>query len=229
MHQASTAQHVLTCCYQDVRCVPACLDATRGRLSTRHQHLLTTHEALTSSEHCTCYCDCSTLQERLAIYEKKVMKALTANDLARSKPGTSLNIAAANRFIDAAIPDLSAEQKQQLRNLSQPAVSKAAVSSNRSQKQQKQEQQQQQLQDCHVSSEQLAAEDLNEERTQRAGNGSEYSHPAASGAPVAVSVQQHGTEAGGRIARDKKQGKRKAPSAVDDAGAFLLEVMRNLE
>lgn len=57
------------------------------------------------------------LQERLAAYEKKVKKAVTADDLARHRPGTSLNIAAANRFIDAAIPDLTAEQKQAIRNL----------------------------------------------------------------------------------------------------------------
>lgn len=56
-------------------------------------------------------------QERLAAYEKKVKKAITADDLARHRPGTSLNIAAANRFIDAAIPDLTQEQKQAIRNL----------------------------------------------------------------------------------------------------------------
>jgi hypothetical protein len=38
-------------------------------------------------------------QERLAKYEAKVRDAVAADDLARTKPGASLNIDAANRWV----------------------------------------------------------------------------------------------------------------------------------
>jgi hypothetical protein len=38
-------------------------------------------------------------QERLAKYEAKVRDAIAADDLARTKPGASLNIDAANRWM----------------------------------------------------------------------------------------------------------------------------------
>lgn len=55
------------------------------------------------------------LQERLATYEQRVRKAITADELARTRPGASLDIAAVNRFIDAAIPDLTSAQHAALR------------------------------------------------------------------------------------------------------------------
>ena len=57
------------------------------------------------------------LQERVSTYEKKVQGTLTHDEVSRTKPGASLNIAAANRFIDDAIPDLTAEQRQQLKQI----------------------------------------------------------------------------------------------------------------
>ena len=57
------------------------------------------------------------LQERVSTYEKKVQGTLTHDEVSRTKPGASLNIAAANRFIDHAIPDLTAEQRQQLKQI----------------------------------------------------------------------------------------------------------------
>jgi hypothetical protein len=54
-------------------------------------------------------------QERLRRYEGKLLRAGTADELARSRPGTELNLAAANRFITAAIPDLTPAQRAALR------------------------------------------------------------------------------------------------------------------
>ncbi|KAI8467071.1 MAG: hypothetical protein J3K34DRAFT_482503 [Monoraphidium minutum] len=54
-------------------------------------------------------------QDRLQRYERKLKRAAAEDELARTRPGTELNVAAANRFISQAIPDLTPEQRQQLR------------------------------------------------------------------------------------------------------------------
>ena len=57
------------------------------------------------------------MQERLRLYTKKVEKVESEKWLKEHKPALSLSIAAANRFITNAIPDLSAEQKTALRQV----------------------------------------------------------------------------------------------------------------
>ncbi|GBF88450.1 hypothetical protein Rsub_01163 [Raphidocelis subcapitata] len=54
-------------------------------------------------------------QERIERYEKKLGRASREDELARTRPGSDLNVAAANRFISAAIPDLTPAQKAALR------------------------------------------------------------------------------------------------------------------
>lgn len=56
-------------------------------------------------------------QERIKLYDKKLKKARARDELARSRPTISLDVAAANRFINAAIPELTQEQKQQLKQV----------------------------------------------------------------------------------------------------------------
>lgn len=56
--------------------------------------------------------------ERLKVYGKKVRKLESAEYLATHKPALELNIGAANRFISHAIPDLSADQKTALKEVS---------------------------------------------------------------------------------------------------------------
>jgi exosome complex protein LRP1 len=55
--------------------------------------------------------------ERLAAYTRKVKRAAGAIE----RPSVTLDIAAASRFIDHAIPDLSAEQREALRSAGQAA------------------------------------------------------------------------------------------------------------
>lgn len=62
--------------------------------------------------------DVHQLQERLHVYRKKVTKAAARRELQTTAPTLTLNVAAANRFIDAALPDLTVQQKQALRGLS---------------------------------------------------------------------------------------------------------------
>ena len=57
------------------------------------------------------------LQERLKAYNKKVRKLESADFLAKHRPATEINIAAANRFINHAIPNLSSEQKAALKQV----------------------------------------------------------------------------------------------------------------
>ena len=59
----------------------------------------------------------SAVQERLRLYTKKVEKVESEKWLKEHKPALSLSIAAANRFITNAIPDLSSEQKAALRKV----------------------------------------------------------------------------------------------------------------
>uniref|UniRef100_A0A7S3QJX9 Nuclear nucleic acid-binding protein C1D n=1 Tax=Dunaliella tertiolecta TaxID=3047 RepID=A0A7S3QJX9_DUNTE len=63
--------------------------------------------------------------ERLEAYKKKVAKAVAAHELATSKPTVSLNVSAANRFIDHAIPDLNPEQRRLLKEQSAAGKRKA--------------------------------------------------------------------------------------------------------
>ena len=51
-------------------------------------------------------------QERVKLYQKKIQKAESAAYVAANKSSTEINIAAANRFITHAIPELTAQQKQ---------------------------------------------------------------------------------------------------------------------
>ncbi len=48
------------------------------------------------------------------MYQKKVKKAAARRELASSAPTITLDVAAANRFINAALPDLTHQQKQAL-------------------------------------------------------------------------------------------------------------------
>lgn len=54
-------------------------------------------------------------QERIKLYSKKVSKAISADELRKARPTVTLDIAAANRFIDHSIPDLTKEQRQKLK------------------------------------------------------------------------------------------------------------------
>ncbi|KAK9804165.1 hypothetical protein WJX73_007422 [Symbiochloris irregularis] len=83
---------------------------------------------------------------RLLVYQQKVDKAAAAWWLTEHKPATHLNVAAANRFITHAIPELSQEQrdalkaataqtkdgKQQKQHKGQPVVGNAALTTDQS-------------------------------------------------------------------------------------------------
>ena len=56
-------------------------------------------------------------QERVKLYQKKIQKAESAAYVAANKSSTEINIAAANRFITHAIPELTAQQKQALKQV----------------------------------------------------------------------------------------------------------------
>lgn len=92
--------------------------------------------------------------ERVQQYVKKVSKAVAAEELKALRPSYSLDVAAANRFIDHAIPDLTDEQRQRLRQASEasaakrkqpaaPAAAEAGAAAGGSGKKRKQQQQQQ--------------------------------------------------------------------------------------
>lgn len=57
------------------------------------------------------------MQERLKHYDKKVKKLESADYLAKNRRSLTLNIGAANRFIDNAVPSLTKEQKEALRQV----------------------------------------------------------------------------------------------------------------
>lgn len=57
------------------------------------------------------------LQDRLQRYQKKVAKAADEADLAAAKRTLTLDVATANRFINAAITDLPSEQREALRRV----------------------------------------------------------------------------------------------------------------
>eukprot|EP00798_Chlamydomonas_sp_ICE-L_P015270 gene15270-21352_t len=54
--------------------------------------------------------------ERLSRVHKRVTKSAAAKELREARPTVTLDIGAANRFINAAIPELSAEQRQLLKD-----------------------------------------------------------------------------------------------------------------
>ena len=56
-------------------------------------------------------------QERISRFKRKVSKVNSEAILKRSKRATEVNIQAANRFITAAIPELTKEQKQALKQV----------------------------------------------------------------------------------------------------------------
>ncbi|KAL4440306.1 hypothetical protein ABPG75_003307 [Micractinium tetrahymenae] len=60
-------------------------------------------------------------QERLAQYGKKVRKAAAEKELRESRRSLEVNVAAVNRFITAAVPDLTQGQKAALKAAGQPA------------------------------------------------------------------------------------------------------------
>ena len=55
------------------------------------------------------------VQERLRLYDRKLQKAESEKWLKEHQPSLSVSVAAANRFISAAIPDLTPEQRKALR------------------------------------------------------------------------------------------------------------------
>lgn len=57
------------------------------------------------------------LQERISRFKRKVSKVNSEALLKKSKRATEVNIQAANRFITAAIPELSKEQKLALKQV----------------------------------------------------------------------------------------------------------------
>ena len=59
----------------------------------------------------------SVLQDRISRFKRKVSKVQSENLLKNSNRATEVNIQAANRFITAAIPELSIQQKQALRQV----------------------------------------------------------------------------------------------------------------
>mmetsp|Transcript_853 Transcript_853/g.1982 ORF Transcript_853/g.1982 Transcript_853/m.1982 type:complete len:207 (+) Transcript_853:112-732(+) len=59
--------------------------------------------------------------ERLTQWAKRLAKAASKKEASESQRGLALNIGAANRFIEHAIPELSKEQKQQLREVGKAA------------------------------------------------------------------------------------------------------------
>ena len=56
-------------------------------------------------------------QTIIKAYQKKVQKAVAGEELEGLKKKTEINIDAAHRFINHAIPELSQEQKQKLRQV----------------------------------------------------------------------------------------------------------------
>ena len=59
----------------------------------------------------------SILQERLRKYSKRLAAAMNEQELANSKRSLAVDVGAANRFIEHAIPDLTDEQKTMLRDV----------------------------------------------------------------------------------------------------------------
>ncbi|GFR44694.1 hypothetical protein Agub_g5689 [Astrephomene gubernaculifera] len=62
--------------------------------------------------------------DRIRQYDKKLTRAVQDAEVRASRPVLSLNVAAASRFIDAAIPDLTEEQRGALKRAAQAADAK---------------------------------------------------------------------------------------------------------
>ncbi|GIL78142.1 hypothetical protein Vretimale_7513 [Volvox reticuliferus] len=62
--------------------------------------------------------------DRIRQYDKKVMRAVSDAERRASRPVFSLDVAAASRFIDAAIPDLTEQQRRDLKRAAQLADAK---------------------------------------------------------------------------------------------------------
>ena len=58
------------------------------------------------------------MQERLKLYSKKLRKEESEKWLKEHKPSLTVDVAAANRFISTAIPDLTPAQRETLRKAS---------------------------------------------------------------------------------------------------------------
>eukprot|EP00951_Prasinocladus_malaysianus_P011916 scaffold88337_cov41-Prasinocladus_malaysianus.AAC.1 len=56
-------------------------------------------------------------KDRMLAYSKRVASAVAEHELSTSSRALSVDISAANRFIEHAVPDLSAEQKRQLKQV----------------------------------------------------------------------------------------------------------------
>ncbi len=67
------------------------------------------------SVRCTCHSGAAGPQERIRLYEQKVQKLESEKWLHENSAQTQVNVAAANRFISAAIPDLTPVQRQALK------------------------------------------------------------------------------------------------------------------
>ena len=65
-------------------------------------------------------------QDRIKRYDNKLKKLAKDQELATTQRTLSLNVGAANRFIDAAIPDLTAAQKTALRQVHRESCSPVA-------------------------------------------------------------------------------------------------------
>mmetsp|Transcript_15613 Transcript_15613/g.43670 ORF Transcript_15613/g.43670 Transcript_15613/m.43670 type:complete len:219 (-) Transcript_15613:30-686(-) len=65
-------------------------------------------------------------EERLQQYSKRLAAAMNEHQLANSKRSLAVDIGAANRFIEHAIPDLSSEQKVMLRDAGKAAKKEKA-------------------------------------------------------------------------------------------------------
>ncbi|KAF6256578.1 hypothetical protein COO60DRAFT_1528769 [Scenedesmus sp. NREL 46B-D3] len=176
--------------------------------------------------------------ERLAAYERKVKNAVTADDLARSRPGASLNIAAANRFIDAAIPDLTDEQKRALRTLGKQQQGQAAAAgagaasaagsaaAASGSKRRRAEQQQQQHQGVGGSA------SVVEERS--AGSVPKHQQPSSSegleGVGAAAAGQQQADQRARKQQKQLRQRQQRAQNPADAAAQeFLQEVMAEMD
>ena len=57
------------------------------------------------------------MQKRVSLYLSKIDQAANKLDLQNSKRTLDVNVGAANRFISSAIPELSSEQRQKLKEV----------------------------------------------------------------------------------------------------------------
>lgn len=72
------------------------------------------HRPANSAQHEPC---ASCLKDRLQLYKKKVEKVAYDTELAAAKPTLQLDVATANRFINAAMTDLQPAQREALRQV----------------------------------------------------------------------------------------------------------------